>query len=356
MNRRLWILLLALNVCMLLGVLLSWNLWTGSHIFPKIPLIDALNFESNALDLTFLSLLLLGVLSSIFLKFTRTSILVVLVSLITLILLDINRLQVWVFHFFLSYSMLISLPKRDEKPVNTEFIFSALQLLTLSMYLWTGINKLNSSFFDNVAPYIAAPLSHRFTSFIYFDDIIMLAPFLGLSFIPLLLIQKTRAIALFSMMVYHGVAIFLVGFFSYNGNDIIIPWNLFILASAFILFFGMKGRQPVQLRLLNKANLIGPLLLAALFPILSYVGSYPYNLSWNVYSGRIPYEQLKLPSLEAETVPSYLDEFTINYGGYIYIDTYSWAMQDLNTPPFSHPWADQEIREKSRKLLKIGVD
>ncbi len=355
MNRRLRILLIALNICTLLALLLSWNLWTGIHSFPKIPLFELLNFKSNALDLGLVGLLLIGLVSSMFFSKTRLPLLLILASILSLILLDINRLQVWVFHFFLAYSILLSLAKSNKVLGSELLIFSSMQVLTLSMYLWTGINKLNASFFENVAPYIAAPLMHKFTSFIYFDNIIMIAPFLGLSFIPLLMIQKTRSVALLSIMIYHGVAIFLVGFAGYNSNDIIIPWNLFILASAFILFGNTHGFQPKFVRIFDKPNLIGPLLLAGLFPILSHFGNYPYNMSWDVYSGRIPYEHLKLSTLNVETVPSYLDEFTTSYGGFIYIDTYSWAMKELNTPPFNHPWVDQEIAEKSRELLKVRL-
>lgn len=353
MNQRIRFLLLFLNACTLLGIVMSWKLWSGSRLFPDTPLFDFASTLSNNWDLGILALLMLSIASSLVIRRSRIPIFLIVLSLLALIALDVHRMQVWVFHFLMAYGIFLSFPKvYGEEEEGLAPVVSGLQILTLSMYLWTGINKLNPNFFDYVAAYIAAPLSHQFTSIVYFDEIVMMAPFFGLAFIPGLIFPLTRKWTILTIVIYHGIAIFLVGFFSYNENSIIIPWNLFILASVFLLFYQKGGMQPNFFRFHAKANISIPIMLAGLFPLLSYFDSYPFNLSWDVYSGRIPYESVRIPSLEVDYIPQEIDAYATSYGGHVYIDTYTWCMKETNVPPFGHPWANESVELELREMLK----
>lgn len=323
----------SLVICFLASIALSWRLWFSTRNFPDLPLIGA--FENIPFWLTISgSSLLCVALATLFFSFRSHFVYwCVFFSLVFLLMLDLNRIQVWTYFFGLSLVILSGFPRLMNKYEKAETLIPAFQLMFLGAYFWIGVNKMNLGFFDYVVPYVTAPLQHQFTWFLYFEELIYPVPFIQIIAIPLLVWKKSRRFTVILMMLFHLATIALIGLFSYNGNNVIIPLNLFFICSLFFLFYH-KDSLSFRFLLLYPKRVKLVLIAVCLLPSLSWISPYPHNLSLDIYSGRYSMDPLEFEYGELKQIPSYLDKHSTRYGSTISVDIYRWSMEEINIPPF----------------------
>lgn len=322
-----------LLLLLFLSLLMSKNLWFGDRFFPSIPAVPVFAEVSKTAEYLLLILFLLSALSLLFTFKSKLLYQIAIASLIGLILIDLNRLQVWSFFFLLLLYSLSFFTKIMKHQKTSDTLFAALQFLLLASYFWVGINKMNSNFFETVLPYVTAPLQHQFQWFIYFEELAYPVPFIQVICIPLLLWKRSRNLTVILMSVFHFLIIVLIGLVSYNQNNIIIPLNLFYIAALFFLFFKLEDKHAARFNLRNH-KLSAAALILGIGPVLSWISPYPHNMSMDIYSGRYAFDPIAIPVEKIEHIPEHLSAHTEKFGKSIYFDIYAWSMNELNVPPF----------------------
>ncbi len=337
-------------IFMIAGMLLSPNLWTGVHNYPSISMFN-MELPYWFDDGLWIASMVAFAAGWIW-KRSRIWTWLAVISLGCLVLLDLTRLQVWVYHMVILLLIIQHLPFLYRKYRSFDHVLSALQLSILVFYLWSGINKLNLTFFEYVAPYVAAPLSHQFEAILYFDEMVKAAPFLDLFFVVGLMLRWTRKPTVIVLTLYHLIAVLLVGVFGYNNNSVIIPWNLMLVLVVLLAFWGTKGLQPNNLKWLTRPSFALIFLLIGVGPLLSYWDITPKNMSFDAYSGRPTYKHFPLVKTPQTRIPTYLDKHTTAFGDTLYVDQYSWAMEEMNVPPNDEAWIWDRTLLRTKKMLK----
>ena len=133
----------AICLFLLLGMILSFNLWKADRFFPLSPFVEGLNESNTRLNyflLTVLALSLVAVFFSNKVIFLR----IALCFLIVILLQDQQRWQPWVY-FYLLALLPFAIDSGLKQPISA---LICLQIVILGIYLWSGIHKFNSNFID----------------------------------------------------------------------------------------------------------------------------------------------------------------------------------------------------------------
>ena len=285
---RLFWLFLVTNFGLLAGILISWPAWQKERTYPLSPIIYGLDWL-NQFTFIFLSILLLSLCLSFWHKrnFHLFS-LISLSSLLPLIFLDITRLQPWIFHygailFLLTFTKLTS-------SLRTAQILDAGRLVVVSIYFWSGIQKMNTAFITEIFPWVSKPIWSPFGDIGISITLLVgtLIPFIEAGFALGLLTKRFRKISIFGsglMLIFVFISLIL----GHHWNIVVWPWNLVIFSMVFILFYRVNDTL-LEIIHRNKKNLffIFALIFFFIMPLGNFFGKIDHYLSWSLYSGHVP--------------------------------------------------------------------
>ncbi|MEZ4104638.1 MAG: DUF393 domain-containing protein [Candidatus Paceibacterota bacterium] len=294
-DARLYCLFIVVNLGFLFSLILSYKAWGTDRSYPLIPIISGLDWL-NPLTLWLFSGLIISLAVSLFqfknyYRFTISS----LIFLIPLILLDISRLQPWVFHysallFLISWSKTLSNLRIEE-------ILDAARLVVIGIYFWSGVQKMNTAFILETFPWFTESLWSSY------GDVGAIVALTAAIFIPFiesllaigLLTHRFRTISIIgsTAMLLLVISTIITG---HSWNSVVWPWNFAIFSMVLILFLRYDSTLGDFLnRIRIKRNILA-LLATAVFiimPIGNYFGLVDHYLSWSLYSGRVPTAELK---------------------------------------------------------------
>ncbi|MDP8926333.1 MAG: hypothetical protein M3M97_05370 [Actinomycetota bacterium] len=202
------------------------------------------------------------------------------------VLEDVSRLQPW----FYQYSfMLAAVGLYGLGRLGTEDALNACRLIVACTYLWSGLQKANAGFVENVYPEIVEPLASYLPLGIdsalswgaYAVPAIEAAIGLGL-----LLTRRLRTPAVVAALLMHAFILFSIGPFGSNWNTVVWPWNVAMVAFGFIMFWRTPD-EPSFLEVLRPSGMfrVTVLVLFALMPALNFFELWDSYLSANLYSG-----------------------------------------------------------------------
>jgi len=223
---------------LLFGLLLSSSAWSTDRTYPLTPIINDFEISSESQDLLFLIKLISLVIGLLSIRFRRHLLGVALLSLTTLVLLDITRLQPWILHYgaiLFLFSFLI-----PHKYYSKSNILNALRIIIVGIYFWSGIQKINSRFFTEIFPWFTEPIWMPFGEIgAYLIIIIALfVPFIEAGMAVGLLTKKFRNISIIGCGMMLLTVILSIGPLGHNWNSSVWPWNFAIFAMVFLLFVG----------------------------------------------------------------------------------------------------------------------
>ena len=141
--QRLLLVRKAICLFLLIGMLLSFNLWKADRFFLLPVFVHGLNESSTQLNSLLLTVLALSLMAAIFSSktiFIRTA----LCALIITLLQDQQRWQPWVYYYLLLLFPFAISP-RERHPI---FALICTQIVLIGIYLWSGIHKFNSNFIE----------------------------------------------------------------------------------------------------------------------------------------------------------------------------------------------------------------
>lgn len=310
-------------VALLAQIFLSWPLWGGIADFPTV------NIGGVGAFLFTLSGGLVGSLGCFLClanwpPIRRFALLLVVLLLVALCLGDLNRLQVWVYF----YTCIFVVYLVSDTTVKVEH---SLKWVFAMVYFWSGAQKLNIQFSEHVYPW----LMKLFEGTAWLADIPLGGYGIGLLELIMglgLCFRITARGALFGLLFMH---LFILCFLIKDGwNTVVYPWNIYMPIALFSLFF----RQQEGLVLKHVFKPFIPLF--GIAPLLLWVGLWPYNFSFSMYSGLGPDAYITVSDRTQGCLPKAVDE-AIDKRSLLLVD--DWSQAAFNAPVFPSLYVYKQI-------------
>lgn len=321
------------------GILFSFELWTGERLFPKIPVFNNLIILPQSVEMVLLVLLIsLSMMILVYPKPQKT-ILLVLIILAVFVMFDQMRLQPWVYQYFFMLAILGLFSWKNNDDVNErQTVLNSSRLIIASIYVFSGLQKLNVVFIGEVFPWIIEPISILLP-----DSLQKITPYLGV-IVPFveagiglgLMSKKYRNCSIFLAISMHCFILFLLGPFGHNWNNVVWPWNIAMIFFVMILFlrtndFSLKDMLPQKIK--SVGSVIFTLFI--IFPTLSFLNLWDSYLSSALYSGNTNSAQIFISDSLKQRLPvkiqRYTKEIETNQNA---LDFANWSFEDLNVPPY----------------------
>lgn len=332
----------------LIAKLISWNLWTGKRLFPLVPVFEFLNelpFWYHDI-LFFISLVCLGVLV---IKPTKTIAGILTFSELFSALGDQNRWQPWEYQYlFILFLFLLN----KNQPLNFR---SAVRLILISIYLFSGISKLNDGFLHSIwsgmllRQYFGIIQVTSKTPFLYYAGFSV--GFLEIICATGLLFKRSAGWSAGVLTGIHCFILLVLGPLGINYNAVIWPWNIAMIGYLYILFM---HRSLDHLRWNDFKAGWNKLVIACWFilPSFNLFGWWDNYLSSVLYSGKLNDMVICIKneaSIFAKPFePYFIHDYKQLCDGDKMISVTKWAMKEMKVPVYP----ERRIFLKIEKSLK----
>lgn len=331
---------------LLAGLLCSAPLWTTSAEFPRAPL----SMLAITVPTTLHYILFLLLNSALFAVLTsRQPTLWLRISLLLLFLsalLDQMRWQPWVLQYGTLALVLISNVRSNND--SAARVANLSRILIAATYFYSGLQKLNLTFFFSVFPWMLEPFEKSIPlpilSGLYFFGFFV--PFIEIAIgIGLLTVQYRRtAITLAACTI--GFVLLSLGPFGHSWNSVVWPWNIILLLMILALFYGdseehWNWKQIFRIEchslrdFLNKFPSSTAVLLFVLLPPLSFFNLWDSYPSFALYSGNTNMGYLQFSESVSKKWPRSLQTKMRRLDdGRVELSILNWSMDKVNVPPY----------------------
>ena len=331
---------------LIVQLLISYQLWINiDRHYPLIPTFQGVEFQfQDTLGVVFFSILLLSLASMILGKSNSFINGLFFALLILFILNDINRLQVWVYELGVMLAILCFIGKE-----NKDLAIKALQLIVVSVYCWSGLQKLNIYFIEGNFPWLFEPFGLDaffldFSGFAYFAANLEFLIGLGLFF------KRSRKIALPFAIGMHLILLICLGPFGHNWNHVVWPWNVAMIALLYLLF-NEQSKPIFSTHKEFKRHWLLPsiFLFFGIFPVLNFFNAWDEQLSFKMYSGISPegifyYKQNQTVCIPNKIKKNFVHTNPSKKLNQIILD--DWAFHELNVVPYKSKKRIMQVGEK----------
>jgi hypothetical protein len=271
------------------GLLVSAKAWVSDRTYPLVPLSESvppLPYPADHIFFALFAALLVGV--ALFKGRVAGSLaLMAPVLAAFFVFQDISRLQPWLYQYSF---MLAAVGLSGIRRLDTEKALDACRLIVAFTYFWSGLQKANASFVENVYPWLTEPLLARLPSAaepLLLPGAYAVAPAetaIGLG----LLGRRTRKPAVVGAILMHAFILFVIGPFGHDFNSVVWPWNVAMVAFVLVLFWRPPD-DPSSIAILRPRSSVfhaTTFILFAFMPVFNFFGLWDSYLSSSLYSGR----------------------------------------------------------------------
>lgn len=271
-------------------LLATWKLWAYEIDIPRIPatrLFLNVRNQSNGALLGPLLVSLLGFgMSAGWPRGRRVAAIVACLTLTVFVLLDQNRLQVWVWH--LAWLLIILAVDNGRRGLQ------AVLLLTAGIYAWSAVSKFDIVFADTLGPYLAGGLLESLGLSVdvsawplsWQRAAALSMPIGELITAVCLFVPRLRFAGCVLSLVQHVVLLLMLGPLGLNHSRSVLLWNLYFLGQNALLTAFVRSEQPANSSLWNSSLAVRVAWIPVLLPILHTVGWLDHWPAWAVYSPR----------------------------------------------------------------------
>jgi hypothetical protein len=196
------------------------------------------------------------------------------------------------------------------------FVFKQTHLAVLifsGLFFWSGMNKVNPWFQTEIFSWFFSPLFNGKWQQFYF-----LIPAIEITSAILLLFQKTRKNAVIVCIAKHIFVVFMLSPLFHNWNYVVIPWNIGLASILYVLYL-----KPVKINISNYDFKLLRYIIIIFFwicPALWYIGLWPFNLSFQLYSGYHSSTYLYADNGYKKEIEQY---YIVKYGVPLYVSDHS---------------------------------
>ena len=281
----------------LIALGMSYKIWMGNEFVPRFPIHPNLAITDNVSAIQF-GVLILGGLWMVFSRPKKGFLSILLLVGMAASISDWNKVQPYFVMYFLFILLyIISKDKKDLWPY----------ILALSgIYLWSGINKLNVFYYEDIVYDLASSFSNGSfkTIVIYLGKSV---PFIEIFLAIALIFKKTQKLAsILAIGLHLGILVLLINM---NHNTIVWPWNVCMILIHFLIY-----KSVLHYRSYSFAGAVAATCFI-LMPIIGLISSTRFAyVSWDVYSGKIPYGSIYYDKREINHLSSEIKSHLINDG------------------------------------------
>ncbi|MEM7104166.1 MAG: MauE/DoxX family redox-associated membrane protein [Bacteroidota bacterium] len=335
-------------------LLLSRPLWMQVRDFPLIPAFTQIDSpESDWLGYLLLLVLIVFLAGMNSRKLRQFSAIGVLLTLLVFIVLDLSRLQAWVFMFVLMIFPFLANDIRSDK--NREKILICLRLILVFTYFWSGFHKLNAHFIEGTFPWMLSGVG--WLDFMDNQSFAWMVPFVEMGMGGLLAFKKTRKIGVLAIAFFHLFILLLLGPLGHNWNLIVWPWNLLMVVLSFLLFwyapFPHKGVPMIQRNLMTFKPAIIIVVIAGVMPFFHVFGKWDNNLSFSMYTGLGDEAVFYFSEKTDNCIPREYDKLIFGQRSDIaYLAIDDWALDEMKVPAYVNARYYKRLGKKWCSCLK----
>ncbi len=307
-----------ISISLLAALLLSPKLWLSSRSYPLTPVVSFLKPISFPFDYATFGMMLVLLTAIVFIAKPTKSMLGFVFLAFLYALFDQSRWQPW----FYQYVFMLAALNWPRSGLQT------CRLIVVSVYFWSGIQKINSVFIHDVFPWMLGPLTRVIPAAAKVYPLGYIAPFIEIGIGIGLLTKKFRTPAIFAALMLH--LFILVSLFLRHWDTIIWPWNAAMAFFVVALFWKRKISGRAILWKSKKLVLV----MFGILPALSLFNLWDSYLSFALYSGNVS---------EGRILSKTLDQTEI----------YHWSYRELNVPPYPEA---RIFKQVARRLCKEDPD
>lgn len=331
-----------LKVVVALGLLsaflLSHRLWLSSRFYPLTPIVADLLTLPFPLDYS-IFVFSIALLATIVLKRRPQKFIFAFISCaLVLAAFDQSRWHPWLYQysFMLAALGLYSWDYTDNK--KRTVALNTCRLLVASIYLYSGLQKANPAFINNVFPWLIEPIAKLLPAHLSLPlaKLGVLVPFAEVGVGIGLLMQTYRNKAVVLAVLLHLLLLFLLGPFGHNWNSVVWPWNVAMALSVVLLFWKSEQLSFKDIVLTKNSWLHRVVLvLFGILPLLNFVNLWDAYLSSALYSGNIRSAVLYVNESVIDKLPAEVLRYaTKTADNKSIIDIFKWSVEELNVPPY----------------------
>lgn len=327
------------GVFFLIDILLSYNLWFKvCRETPYISIIGFhnLNYFSVALSLLFCISIILGLI-----KYKFSYVLTSFIALLFLVLLDRMKWQPWVYIYTIALTLCVF-----EKFSRKKEVLFLLKFVLATVYFWAGIHKLSPSYIGGIQNF-----SYIFP---YSMFLFKLIPYIEVAMGILLFFSPITKVLKNVYIVFHC---FIIAFILVVGKvyDVIIPWNIYIIALIEILY--RKNKSNLDDNYLKRTKVKIVIAVFFVLPILNFYNKLDHYLAFSLYSGKIPHIYFVFQDNPIKETDSYLfknaflnasqvRQYIKPKKNYEIFSFYKLVKTELNVPPIIETDVINFLKEK----------
>lgn len=353
------------------GLALCPRVWLSDREYPLVPLIEALPPIPPPWDVVgYWLLLLLVVLAGVL---PRPGIAIAAAIAVATIgcVFDQNRLQPWVYEYGLLLVALATVPwgrfalakasapnRAEDALVSAEdqdraaTALRMAQIIVAALYTWSGIQKLNLGFVENVFPSMVEPITGWMpaSARAAVHAVGYAAPFIELSLGLGLFIPRTRRIAVFGIIAMHAFNMLALGPWGRDYNSVVWPWNI-AMALVVVTLFG-NTRNAVFTPIFRRGWVLAKVIavLTLVMPAFGLLGWWDAYLSASLYSGNNALAAIAVtPWAARQLPPSAMETLTQRRDGAYNLRLLQWALRDMNVPAYPE---ERAHRQAARAVME----
>ena len=300
---------LSVAIFQAISIFISYRAWFLTESILRAPI---LNFAQAIPVLSSLILVFPFLFS---LKKDRSPILLSIYTILSifLVLLDQTLIQPW----WYQYTLLIFI---TEFLKGSKYSQKILKYFLSSIYFFSGLLKLNHTFFTKMFPWVMEPLLE------------IHSPYLGASaavieilIAVLLLINSFRYIAVSLAACTHLLILLAIGPTGRSWNMVVWPWNIAMMTFLILVFLPKE-----KLKLPRKSLVLSVLLFS--LPLLNYADIWDSHLSFSLYSAKKKMSRYIISIEDSDILK--LNEKYLNYhpGGAYQIDLSKVSLETREIP------------------------
>jgi hypothetical protein len=356
--RLLW-LKVALALALLSGFLLSARLWVSdSRYYPLTPVFEGLPAILSPVEgIWFISLLFLLTAIALVLR-PRKPILAFIILAGLLSLFDQSRWQPWFYQYLFMLAALALYPWGEQDPKKQEAALNVCRLIVVSTYFWSGLQKLNASFVENLFPLLFEPLVALLPGFSkeLVHPLGIVVPFIEAGIGVGLLTRRFRNVAIVLAVGMHVFIVFSLGPIGHDQNTVVWPWNIAMIAFVVILFWRSQSFSAKDV-LFPRASLFHGLvlLLFGVMPLFSFFGLWDSYLSASLYSDNIRRATIYVSDTVKSSLPETIRDSALESGGNEpnIISLTQWSHKELNVAPYPE---DRIFKNVARRVCEYAEE
>jgi hypothetical protein len=351
---RLFLLRIVVTIGYVLGIVISWRLWLSDRDYPLTPVFSWLPSIPSPVDALLPIGLCLLVITHLFVGNKQPLILLSLIVVVVLSLFDQSRWHPWFYQYSLMlFSLLFINDEQNDNSATDALNIS--RLIIICIYVWSGLHKFNSHFYDEIIPWMIDGLIPNVPSGII-SLIAHSIPFIEIAIGILLVFQRTRFIAIIGAIASHLFILIALGPLGRDQNQVIIPWNLAMIAFVLILF---KKDDILSLRSLIVGRSLQAKIVAILvvvMPFFNTLNRWDSYLSFALFSGNIPKASYYVTPEGYSELPSHVQPYclTDSASGMYMIDIIDWADSYFHASLYPEPRIYESVANYLAKNLKKG--